>query len=52
MENQNALTPTRIQLKHSCVAFSRVRLFQRVMSGWKATQKKCASTRPGQNVSI
>lgn len=32
--------------------FFGVRLFQRVMSGWKATQKKCTSARPGQNVSI
>lgn len=28
------------------------RLFQRVVSGWKATQKRCGSTRPGQNVSL
>lgn len=28
------------------------RLFQRVVSGWKATQKKYTSSRPGQNVSI
>lgn len=49
MENQNALTPTRIQLKHSPVAG---RLFQHVVSGWKATQKRCGSTRRGQNVSL
>lgn len=30
----------------------RVGLFQRVVSGWKATQKRCGSTRPGQNVSL
>ena len=28
------------------------RLFQHVVSGWKATQKRCGSTRPGQNVSL
>lgn len=28
------------------------RLFQRVVSGWKATQTKYTSSRPGQNVSI
>lgn len=49
MENQNALTPTRIQLKHSPILG---RLFQRVVSGWKATQKRCGSTRPGQNVAL
>lgn len=49
MENQNALTPTRIQLKHSSKPD---RLFQRVVSGWKATQERCGSTRPGQNVSL
>lgn len=50
MGNQNALTPTRIQLKHSPLFLDR--LFQRVVSGWKATQKRCGSTRPGQNVSL
>lgn len=50
MENQNALSPTRIQLKHS-LCLSTLRLFQRVVSGWKATQKKYTSSRPGQNVS-
>lgn len=49
MENQNALTPTRIQLKHSPMSD---RLFQHVVSEWKATQKGCGSTRPGQNVSL
>lgn len=49
MENQNALTPTRIQLKHSPVSG---RLFQHVVSGWKATQKRCGSTHRGQNVSL
>lgn len=33
---QNALTPTRIQLKHSLCS----RLFQHVVSGWKATQNE------------
>lgn len=51
MENQNALAPTRIQSKHS-LPFQPDRLFQRVVSGWKATQKRCGSTRPGQNVSL